>query len=145
MALITELPHTLVKEWNSGMFSKLTKQVDSGKCFPHEWHIPGWPQRAPVPGSVQQGEVNVVFHGCKTCCGAEEVQKYSSACFKFTNCYFLTFCFSVAKTITDGINTLKMLWNTWNPWEEGSGNFLHPWFWHWTPDSQQKLIALIWF
>lgn len=52
-------------------------------------------------------------------------------------------CFSVAKTITDGINILKKPWNIWNPWREGSGNFLHPW--HWTPDFQQKLIVRIWF
>lgn len=93
--------------------------------------------------------VNVVFCveliALKTWCGAEEVQKYSSTCFKFTNCCFLTFGFSVAKTITDGINRLKVLWNTWNPWREGSGNFVHPWFWHWTPDFQQKPIVLIWF
>lgn len=90
-------------------------------------------------------KVNVVSYveliALKTWCGAEEVQKYSSTCLEFTSCYFLTSCFSIAKTITDGINTLKKLWNTWNPWRKGSENFLRPWFWHWAPDFQQKLIG----
>lgn len=44
-----------------------------------------------------------------TWCGAGEVQNYSSNCLEFTNCYFSTFCFSVAKTVTDRINALKKL------------------------------------
>lgn len=107
------------------------------------------PKKAQAWGQCSSVKVNVVFYVAlitpKTWCGAGEVQKYSAIWLEFTDYDFLTFSFSVAKTITDWINTLKKLWNTWNPWRERSGNYLHPWFWHWIPDFQQKLMVRIWF
>lgn len=107
------------------------------------------PRKAQAWGQCSSVKVNVVFYVAlitpKTWCGAGEVQKYSAIWFEFTDYDFLTFSFSVAKTITDWINTLKKLWNIWNPWRERSGNYLHPWFWHWIPDFQQKLMVRIWF
>lgn len=81
------------------------------------------PEKPQVLGQCISVKVNVVFYveliALKTWCGAEEVQKYSSTCLEFTNCYFLTFCFSVAKTITDGVNTLKKALKYMKPLEGG--------------------------